>query len=245
MLLLFDAARDAINYALAYQKAMNELAPPLKARAGLHVGNVTLRGYSPADVALGAKPNEVEGVAKVIAARVMSIALGGQILLSSDARRDLTLVERRAEAAEPDFQPTVEDREAIAHLVALLDGLPLGIELAAAGVRALPSRTLLMRMSERFKLLASKGGRHDRESTAASGIRLVLGPAVLCREGGTGTTVGLRGRPDKLYPTARVDQAREHGPSRGSDLNVIAANSEQQVIERVKYHLELPGRTPR
>ena len=387
MLLLFDAARDAVNYALAYQKAMSELAPPLKARAGLHVGNVMLRENSPADVALGAKPIEVEGVAKVIAARVMSIALGGQILLSSDARRDLsdehlrvqshghwrmkgvdepielfevrgaeghfvpppdadkayrvcrlgelwlpvrnirhslpaerdafvgrddalarlsrsihsgsrlvsvlgiggtgktrlvtrfgwnwlgefpggvwfcdlapansvdgivnavaqgldvplgrddpviqlghaiagrgrclvildnfeqvarhaeptlgrwldraeearfivttrevlglageevlalpplppadalTLFEQRAEAAKPDSQPTAEDRAATTQLVALLDGLPLAIELAAARVRVMPPRTLLRRMSERFKLLASKGGRHDRQST--------------------------------------------------------------------------------
>ena len=78
---------DAVNYALAYQKALSVLAPPLKARAGLHVGNVTLRENSPTDVALGAKPLEVEGVAKAIAARVMSIAMGGQMLLSSDARQ--------------------------------------------------------------------------------------------------------------------------------------------------------------
>jgi predicted ATPase/class 3 adenylate cyclase len=77
----------------------------------------------------------------------------------------LTLFVQRAEAAKPDFQPTAEDREAIAQLVALLDGLPLAIELAAARVRVMPPRTLLQRMSERFKLLASKGGRHDRQST--------------------------------------------------------------------------------
>lgn len=387
MLLLFDAARDATNYALAYQKSLAELAPPLKARAGLHVGSVSLRENSPADVALGAKPLEVEGIAKAIASRVMSIASGGQILLSSDARRclddsqlhfqshghwrlkgvdepielfevretdglfvvprdaekayrvcrlgelwlpvrdirhslpaerdafvgrdealarlsrsiqsgsrlvsilgiggtgktrlvtrfgwswlgefpggtwfcdlapansidgivnavahglnvplgredpvtqlghaiagrgrclvildnfeqvarhaeptlgqwldraaeacfivttrevlglageevlalpplspadALKLFVQRADAAKPDFQPTANDREAISQLVALLDGLPLAIELAAARVRVMPPQTLLRRMSERFKLLASKGGRHDRQST--------------------------------------------------------------------------------
>lgn len=387
MLLLFDDARDAVGYALAYQKALGELVPPLSARAGVHVGAVTLRDNSPADVALGAKPLEVEGVAKAIAARVMSIAMGGQILLSSDARRHLEgeplriqshghwrmkgvdepielfearaaegsfvpppdadkayrvrrlgdlwlpvreirhnlpaerdvfvgrdealarlsgsirsgarlvsvlgiggtgktrlvtrygwnwlgefpggvwfcdlapahaidgivnavaqgldvplgrddpvtqighaiagrgrclvildnfeqvsrhaeptlgrwldraqearfvvttrevlglvgeevlalpplpsadahrLFVQRAEAVKPDFEQTVEDREAIAPLVTLLDGLPLAIELAAARVRVMPPRTLLQRMTERFKLLASKGGRHDRQAT--------------------------------------------------------------------------------
>ena len=43
MLLLFGAAADAVGYALAYQQALNQLVPPLKARAGLHVGSVTLR----------------------------------------------------------------------------------------------------------------------------------------------------------------------------------------------------------
>ena len=45
MLLLFDAAADAVGYALAYQQALTSLVPPLKARAGLHVGPVTLRAF--------------------------------------------------------------------------------------------------------------------------------------------------------------------------------------------------------
>jgi predicted ATPase/class 3 adenylate cyclase len=387
MLLLFDAASDAVGYALAYQQALNQLVPPLQARAGLHVGPVTLRENSPSDVALGAKPIEVDGVAKTTAARVMSAAMGGQILLSADARRSLSadglrlqshghwrlkgldepielfeagdehalfvpppdsekayrvvrqgelwlpvreirhslpaegdafvgraealadlsrciqsgarlvsvlgvggtgktrlvtrygrswlgefpggvwfcdlasargvdgiasavaqgldvplgrddpveqlghaiaghgkclvildnfeqvaryagqtlghwlaradqarfmvttrevlglsgevvlalpplppaegaaLFVQRAEAAKSDFQPNAEDQAAITPLVALLDGLPLAIELAAARVRVMPPRMLLARMSERFKLLASKGGRLDRQST--------------------------------------------------------------------------------
>ena len=89
MLLLFEVAADAVSYALAYHRALAALAMPLKARAGLHVGLVILRENSAQDVARGAKPLEVDGLAKPTAARVMSIARGGQTLLTSEARQAL------------------------------------------------------------------------------------------------------------------------------------------------------------
>lgn len=87
MLLLFGAPADAVGFALAYLEALRVLDPPLDARVGLHVGPVTLRENSPADIARGAKPLEVDGTAKSIAARLMSVASGGQILLTADARQ--------------------------------------------------------------------------------------------------------------------------------------------------------------
>jgi predicted ATPase/class 3 adenylate cyclase len=89
MLLLFDAAADAVGYALAYHRALAALPVPLKARAGLHVGPVILRENTEADVARGAKPLEVDGLAKPTAARVMSLGQGGQTLLTAEAREDL------------------------------------------------------------------------------------------------------------------------------------------------------------
>ena len=86
MLLLFEDAADAVHYALAYHRALDALAVPLKARAGLHVGPVILRENSADDVARGAKPLEVDGLAKPTAARVMSLAVGGQTLLTPEAR---------------------------------------------------------------------------------------------------------------------------------------------------------------
>jgi tetratricopeptide (TPR) repeat protein len=71
----------------------------------------------------------------------------------------------RAEAARADFAQSADDQAAIAPLVKLLEGLPLAIELAAARVRVMRPRTLLLRMSERFKLLSSTGGRVDRQAT--------------------------------------------------------------------------------
>jgi predicted ATPase/class 3 adenylate cyclase/Flp pilus assembly protein TadD len=89
MLMLFDAAADALGFAIAYHAALAALPQPLKARAGLHFGAVILRNNPPEDVAHGAKPLEVEGIAKPLAARVMSLALGGQTLLTAEARAAL------------------------------------------------------------------------------------------------------------------------------------------------------------
>jgi tetratricopeptide (TPR) repeat protein len=77
----------------------------------------------------------------------------------------IELFTQRARVAKPAFEPGAEDAAAIARLVRLLDGLPLAIELAAARVRVMPPRTLVARMSERFKLLATSGGRIDRQAT--------------------------------------------------------------------------------
>ena len=86
MLFLFEQASDAVGYALAYHRALATLPVSLKARAGLHVGPVILRENTAADIALGAKPLEVEGLAKPTAARVMSLSRGGQTLLTPEAR---------------------------------------------------------------------------------------------------------------------------------------------------------------
>jgi predicted ATPase/class 3 adenylate cyclase len=88
-LLLFGAANDAVRYAVAYHRALALLDPPLQTRAGLHVGDIILVENAPEVVALGAKPLEVHGLAKPVAARVMSLALGGQTLLTDAARNSL------------------------------------------------------------------------------------------------------------------------------------------------------------
>ena len=77
---------------------------------------------------------------------------------------------RRAEAAKPGFQPNAEDQSAIGPLVKLLEGLPLAIELAAARVRVMPPRMLLLRMSERFKLLSSDRWAPGPAGDAARGV---------------------------------------------------------------------------
>ena len=88
-LLLFDRPLDALAYALDYHRTLRELAAGLgvrlAARAGIHLGEVFLRENPPEDVARGAKPLEVEGLAKPVAARLMSLAGAGQTLLTRTA----------------------------------------------------------------------------------------------------------------------------------------------------------------
>ncbi|MFY9512013.1 MAG: tetratricopeptide repeat protein [Rubrivivax sp.] len=89
MLLMFGDADDAAGYALAYHAALAQLQLPLRARAGLHLGPVVLRENTAEDIARGAKPLELDGLAKPTAARVMSLARGGQTLLSPEAQAAL------------------------------------------------------------------------------------------------------------------------------------------------------------
>ena len=81
--------------------------------------------------------------------------------LPSNDAADLFLA--RARQAKRGFE--VDDPATVNALVELLDGLPLAIELAAARVRVMPPKTLLERMSQRFRLLAASGGRHTRQAT--------------------------------------------------------------------------------
>jgi serine/threonine protein kinase/class 3 adenylate cyclase len=88
-LLLFDRPIDAVRYALGFHRELAQLsreeALELKARVGIHLGEVVVRQNSEEDVRLGAKPFEVDGLAKPTAARIMSMARGGQTLLTHAA----------------------------------------------------------------------------------------------------------------------------------------------------------------
>lgn len=85
LLLLFERPIDGLGFALDYARGLRELGAArkleLKARAGLHVGEVLTWRNSDEAVKVGAKPVEVEGLAKPMAGRLMATARPGQILL--------------------------------------------------------------------------------------------------------------------------------------------------------------------
>ena len=87
-LLLFEDAVPALSFSAALHRDLGVLGEAfgitLLARVGLHHGAVTLVENSSLDRERGAKPLDVEGLAKPVAARVSSLAQGGQTLLTVD-----------------------------------------------------------------------------------------------------------------------------------------------------------------
>jgi predicted ATPase len=67
----------------------------------------------------------------------------------------VALFTERAHAADPGFELTGGNAQAVAEICRRLDGLPLAIELAAARVRLLPPQALLPRLGQQFSLLTS------------------------------------------------------------------------------------------
>ena len=85
-LMSFDKPVDAVNFALKYQ----ELIPRktrLNTRIGVHWGKVIEVTQDELWQAVGAKSVELEGIAKNIAARTMSLCGKGQVLLTEDAMK--------------------------------------------------------------------------------------------------------------------------------------------------------------
>lgn len=88
-LLLFEEVEHAVAYSLEFHRELAMLSPPLASRTGIHRGAMVARENTADDVALGAKPLELDGLAKAVAARTMMLARGGQTLLSASARMEL------------------------------------------------------------------------------------------------------------------------------------------------------------
>ncbi len=94
-LILFERPIQAVAFAVEYQRNLLRLGVDqgqrLSAHVGIHVGDVLVWENAPDDIAQGAKPIEVEGLVKPVAARLMSLARPGQILMSGVAQ---TLAQR-------------------------------------------------------------------------------------------------------------------------------------------------------
>lgn len=88
-LFMFERPIRAVAFALDYQRELvairKEEGVNLQARVGIHVGDIVIWDNAADDINRGAKKTEVEGLVKPVAARLMQLALPGQILLSGVA----------------------------------------------------------------------------------------------------------------------------------------------------------------
>jgi len=75
----------------------------------------------------------------------------------------------RAQAQRPGFVLDDAQRAAVVEVTSLLDGLPLAIELAAARIAVLSPAQLVLRLRDRFALLAGRGGT-GRQATLRAAI---------------------------------------------------------------------------
>ena len=136
-LLLFERPVEALAFALGYQRLLRDLSTEedvaLKARVGVHVGEVQIYENAASDVARGAKRVEVEGLVKPVAARLMGLALPGQILVSA-------VVQGLTQRAEPELRAAFPGLAWRAHGRYAFKGVPQPMavhEVGEAGVAPL------------------------------------------------------------------------------------------------------------
>ncbi len=130
-LLLFERPIEAVSWALGYHEALAELSREagveLRSRVGIHLGEVYLRENRPREVRRGAKPIEVEGLAKATAARLMALAGGGQTLLTRGAFE-------LAQRATADDDTEVRRLRWVSHGLYRLKGVEEPLEVCEVGI---------------------------------------------------------------------------------------------------------------
>src|SRR5262249_5643200 len=97
---------------------------------------------------------------RVLATSREPLGAGGEVvwpLPPLDAEHAVSLFAQRAAAARPGVAITPANRDAVGRICTRLDGLPLGLELAAARVRALKPAELADRRDGALDLLAAGG----------------------------------------------------------------------------------------
>lgn len=86
------------------------------------------------------------------------------------AMPSIALFTERAQASRPSFELKEENAATIAEICVRLDGLPLGIELAAARMKIFSSKSLLSRLNKTFDVLKGGGQFPARHQTMRNTI---------------------------------------------------------------------------
>jgi len=157
------------------------------------------------------------------------------------------LFSTRARQADARFDPDDADWEAIRHICARLDGLPLAIELAAARTPTLPPQELLGRLDPRLPLLT--GGPRDlpaRQQTLRATLEWSFHLLSPCEHALAARLAVFVGRFDLDAATAVCDAAPDRlGSLVGQSLLQQPTDGEFAYLETIReYALEQLARSP-
>jgi predicted ATPase len=112
--------------------------------------------------------------AAVVATSRQALGVAGEVSFNVeplDSPGAVALFAERARAVSPTFAITPANEETIARVCRRLDGIPLGIELAAAKMRVIGPAQLDEKLDERFRILTTSGhGRLPRQQTLRATI---------------------------------------------------------------------------
>lgn len=189
-LLLFETVDDALAYAAEYHRALAALVPAQRARVGVHRAEVVLRENSAAEIAHGAKPLEVDGLGKSLAARLMALAQGGQTLLSASTAAASSTHERLRRQGHWRLKGMTEPVEVVECVDAAapcpppIDG-PKGYRVVQRGQGWMPAADLPHSLpAEPDRMVGRDAELHDLAGRYDRGARLVT----LLGLGGAGKT---------------------------------------------------------
>ncbi len=217
-LFIFDRPIDAVNYSMAYNDGLRrlsgELGVELSARTGIHLGEVILRENAAQDVARGAKPIELEGLAKPMAARIMSLAVGHQTLMTQSTFE----LARRAAVGEPNMPP---DARWIEHGFYRLKGIAEPVRVFEVGRNGLAALSPPAD-SEKAKRVPTPGASGAGRLLVVAAIFLALGFAAVV---GAGAAIYMgvfsppaATAPQAKAPTSKPPQESPKAPSQESPV---------------------------
>ncbi|GAB3033146.1 hypothetical protein GCM10027285_14980 [Oleiagrimonas citrea] len=239
-LLLFERPTQAVSFALAYQRGLRFMSEAeeveVHARVGIHVGDVVMWENSPEDISRGAKPVEVEGLAKPVAARLAALARPQQILLSGVAAS----IARRGHEEIAEDCPEAEWRS---HGLYRIRGVAEATEVFEVGEPGIADFTIPAQRSVARRILP-----WWRRPSTISGVSLLLALSI-------GTLIWVIARqPPKIDFAARdwvvigniqnqtgqpdfnktIDTAIRIGLQQSNYVNVISNAKVQQTLELMK-----------
>jgi tetratricopeptide (TPR) repeat protein/TolB-like protein len=173
-LFLFERPVDAVEFVLAYHERLAgfaaEIGVRLAARAAIHLSEIFLRENTPEEIHRGAKPFEVEGLAKLIVSRVAGIARGAQTLMTQEAY-DMT---RRALVGHPLAERKLHWRS---HGHLLFSGVDEAVSVFQVSAQPIPAGEPLAESNDARRLEDEKTGvvlaRGERRSPLLAAAALV------------------------------------------------------------------------